>query len=127
MCNMVLNSELNGVELYFDNKPSQEILNNLKGNSFRWSGKKLCWYAKQSPNTLTIAQELSGEANQEQQTVITDSINQTPITRTTKEKNKLLPLYNRIQFTPGTTTKDQYKYKFVGSNYTGLDTKETAK
>jgi len=126
MCNMVLNQELNGVELYFDNKPSQEILNNLKGNSFRWSGKKLCWYAKQSPNTLTIAQELSGETNQEQQTIITDNTNQTPTNKTTKEKNKLLPLYDRIQFTEGTTTKEQYRYKFVGSNYTGLPTKETA-
>ena len=45
---MSLNQELNGIELYFDQKPPQTIIDNLKSNKFRWSGFKKCWYAKQS-------------------------------------------------------------------------------
>ena len=37
MCKVVLNNELNGVELYFTNKPSSDVLTNLKENKFRWN------------------------------------------------------------------------------------------
>jgi len=94
---MELNQELNGVELYFEDKPPQTILSNLKENRFRWSNNKKCWYAKQSPNTLKIAQELSGEVNQE--SVITDDTNQTTTTKTTKTQNKILPLWNLTRWT----------------------------
>lgn len=97
MCNMVLNQELNGVELYFDGKPEQEILSNLKSSGFRWSGKKFCWYAKQNEKTLSIAHELTGEIKADQ---ITDSTNQTaPITKTTKPQNKSISLWDLTQWT----------------------------
>lgn len=60
MCKLVLNSELNGVELYFGQvKPAKEILTDLKLNGFRWNGKKICWYAKQNNDTLEIANKYS--------------------------------------------------------------------
>ena len=34
MCKVLLNEKLNGVELYFENKPAQEIINILKENKF---------------------------------------------------------------------------------------------
>lgn len=46
-----LNEELNGVELYFSGKPSEEIREQLKANGFRWS-KRGFWYAKQNTKTL---------------------------------------------------------------------------
>jgi len=99
MCEMVLNEELNGVELYFEDKPSQNILNNLKENRFRWSNNKKCWYAKQNNNTLTIAQELSGEVNQDQELTITDNTNQiAPKTKTIKAKNKVTSLWDVTQW-----------------------------
>lgn len=58
MTSMVLNQELNGVELYFGEKPVQTIINNLKAIGFRWNGKKLCWYAKQNEETVAEAQKL---------------------------------------------------------------------
>lgn len=122
---MELNEELNGVELYFEDKPSQEILTTLKSNGYRWSGKKFCWYAKQSPKTLELAQSITN--SQPLPTNTTTDQTTTNNTKSAKPQNKTLPLYNRVQFTAGTTTKDDYRYKFVGSNYTGLDTKETAK
>ncbi|RKJ71484.1 hypothetical protein D7X33_22255 [Butyricicoccus sp. 1XD8-22] len=56
---MKLNEEKNGIELYFDNKPSEEVRNLLKQNGFRWGKYNKCWYAKQSDKTLAIAQQLS--------------------------------------------------------------------
>ena len=54
-----INNELNGVEIYFSGKPIKEILTNLKAEGFRWNGKKLCWYAKQSPNTIATAESMA--------------------------------------------------------------------
>lgn len=54
MCKMMLNEQLNGVELYFSGKPKREILNDLKAHGYRWNGKKFCWYAKQSKETLEV-------------------------------------------------------------------------
>ena len=64
MCKVLLNNELNGVELYFNGKPSQEVREEMKINGFRWNGKKVCWYAKQNNKTIAIAEKL-GNANLE--------------------------------------------------------------
>lgn len=48
----VLNPELNGIEVYFDEKPGDIIRDNLKSQGFRWSGRKKCWYAKQTDDRL---------------------------------------------------------------------------
>lgn len=52
---VVLNDDKNGVELYFNSKPNEEVRNNLKSNGFKWSRFNKCWYAKQSDNTLNFA------------------------------------------------------------------------
>ena len=46
MVSLVFNKELNGIELYFDKKPLQTIIDNLKNAGFRWHSFKKCWYAK---------------------------------------------------------------------------------
>ncbi|PKR82884.1 LPD29 domain-containing protein [Heyndrickxia camelliae] len=56
---MKINEELNGIELYFNSKPSKEVRDNLKANKFRWSSFKNCWYARQSENTFQIANSLT--------------------------------------------------------------------
>lgn len=53
-----LNEDKNGVEIYFSNKPSEEVRNNLKSHGFRWSKYNKCWYAKQSENALNFANSL---------------------------------------------------------------------
>lgn len=112
-----LNNELNGVEIYFKGKPVKEILTNLKANGFRWNGKKLCWYAKQSEDTIATAEAMAN--GQEIKIEATQT--------TTKATNKkVISLADRLQFIPGTTDISQYSFHTVGSNYTGLNTKETA-
>lgn len=112
-----LNNQLNGVEIYFNDKPAREILDELKGKKFRWNGKKLCWYAKQSDETITTAKSMTGE-----QEAIVGTTQATP--RLTNKK--AISLVNRLNFIPGTTDISEYHFHTVGSNYTGLSTKETA-
>lgn len=61
---ITLNSEFNGIEIRFPEKPSQDIIEQLKENGFRWS-KRGFWYAKQSPERLKFAESLG---------IITDQI-----------------------------------------------------
>lgn len=59
-----LNPDFNGIEIKFDGKPSQETLDDLKANGFRWHNKKKVWYAKQSPDRLELAQQYATEVEQ---------------------------------------------------------------
>lgn len=45
-CKIVTNEEHQGEELYFDDKPTEEIITILKENGYRWHRTKRCWYRK---------------------------------------------------------------------------------
>jgi len=115
MCKVVLNSELNGVEMYFEGKPVQTIIDSLKALKFRWNGLKKCWYAKQSAETIAVAQKYSNIE------IATETIT------STKAINKNISLWNRVQFIEGKEDTSKYDYRYVGSNYSGLTVKDTAK
>lgn len=85
MCKVLLNNELNGVELYFNGKPSQEVREEMKINGFRWNGKKVCWYAKQNNKTIALANKL-GNKNLEVSAI-----------KTAKKENKI-DLWSLTQF-----------------------------
>jgi len=55
---ITLNEKLNGIELKFNSKPSEEIRTKLKELQFRWHSKKAIWYAKQSPERIELANQL---------------------------------------------------------------------
>lgn len=55
---IILNEEKNGIELYFMDKPGEEIRDNLKANGFRWSRYNNCWYAKQTEENISFANSL---------------------------------------------------------------------
>ena len=57
-CRVELNDKLNGVEIYFEIKPERNIIDEMKGEKFRYNGKKSCWYAKQTDSTLSFANKL---------------------------------------------------------------------
>ena len=57
--NIVMNNEKNGIEIRFGGKPAVEIIESLKANGFRWSGKQKMWYAKQSTETMAFANSLN--------------------------------------------------------------------
>lgn len=54
-----INEELNGIELYFDNKPGNETLTHLKSNGFRYSGFKKCWWNKRTNESLKVANDIT--------------------------------------------------------------------
>ena len=56
-----LNSEYNGIEIYFDTCPELSVREKLKANGFRWHGGKMCWYAKYNEERLKLAKELCGD------------------------------------------------------------------
>lgn len=59
-----VNEEKDGIEISFPGKPSEEIREALKKAGFRWHSARRVWYAKQTPDRLTLAQILTGEAAQ---------------------------------------------------------------
>ncbi|WP_333980530.1 LPD29 domain-containing protein [Bacillus pumilus] len=54
-----INEELNGIELYFDNKPGNDTLTYLKSNGFRYSGFKKCWWRKRTNESLEVANDIT--------------------------------------------------------------------
>lgn len=46
------NEEKNGIEVKFNTKPDQEVINDLKVNGFRWHRVKKVWYAKQTDERI---------------------------------------------------------------------------
>lgn len=55
------NEEKNGIEVKFNTKPDQEILNELKKNGFRWHRVKKVWYAKQTEERVNFVNSLVAE------------------------------------------------------------------
>lgn len=49
---IIKNEEHNGLEIYFGEKPSEEIRAALKEIKFRWHGVKKCWYGRAELSTV---------------------------------------------------------------------------
>lgn len=48
------NKQFNGIEIYFNEKPQQNIITALKAHYFRWHTLKKCWYAKNSEKNINF-------------------------------------------------------------------------
>ena len=59
MTTYLINEEHNGIEIYFDNKPAAQTRDTLKSDGFRWHNAKKCWYAKNTPARLSLAESLA--------------------------------------------------------------------
>ena len=121
MCKVLLNEKLNGVELYFEGKPAGTVLADLKANGFRWNGKKVCWYAKQSEETLKVANTYS-EGSKEVATASLKKINKidlfklTTFTEVEREKN-----YNTKEIAKEIRSALKARFKFVKFSVTSKD------
>ena len=62
------NEEKNGIELYFTDKPDEEIRDTLKSNGFRWARYNKCWYCKDTEEKRNLLRSL-GWLNEENKTV----------------------------------------------------------
>lgn len=49
---IIKNEEHNGLEIYFDAKPIEEVRSALKEIKFRWHGMKKCWYGRAEISTV---------------------------------------------------------------------------
>lgn len=58
MAHYLRNTEKKGIEIYFDVKPSDAILTQLKVNHWRWLPTKGCWYNRYSTDNEFLAKEL---------------------------------------------------------------------
>lgn len=58
---IVENLEKNGIELYFEGKPSEDFRNMLKQFGFRWNRNKKCWYAKRDSDVLIVFENLQNQ------------------------------------------------------------------
>jgi len=54
------NEKQNGIEIGFKNKPSQNIIDTLKQNGFRWSKYNKVWYAKYNKSLFLKMQNILG-------------------------------------------------------------------
>lgn len=121
MCKVLLNEKLNGVELYFEGKPAGTVLADLKANGFRWNGKKVCWCAKQSEETLKVANTYS-EGSKEVTTASSKKINKidlfelTNYTEVEREKN-----YNAKEIAKEIRAALKARFKFVKFSVTSKD------
>jgi len=76
-CEVKFNTEKNGIELYFNDKPSEEIRNQLKANGYRWAKFNKCWYTKDSEQAKQFLQSiglLNNEGQQENNTINTTEL-----------------------------------------------------
>ena len=49
---MVVNSELNRLQIVFDDKPNEKLRENLKGEGFRWAPSQGAWQRQLTPNAF---------------------------------------------------------------------------
>ena len=57
---LVVNQECHGLELYFPEKPDEEVLTQLKSARWRYHQAKKCWYARQNAANQKIAEQITG-------------------------------------------------------------------
>ena len=60
-----LNTEHNGIEIYFESKPPESMLQELRDNGWRWHSVKRCWFTKKSDKSLALAKKLSADSEEQ--------------------------------------------------------------
>ncbi|WP_161957654.1 LPD29 domain-containing protein [Bacillus amyloliquefaciens] len=93
-----INEELNGIELYFNSKPEQEVLTHLKSNGFRYSGFKKCWWNKCSEKSMQVANNVTKQE-------LTSSKTITKIKK--KSKVEKMSLWDATQWNEFEVNKEQ--------------------
>lgn len=74
MAQVTVNDQMNGIEVRFEGKPAAAIIESLKENGFRWSGRQKMWYAKQNADRLSFAGTLGQIGSQPAGKVIDNAV-----------------------------------------------------
>ena len=65
---IVRNADANRLQLFFDEKPSEEMRAKLKANGFRWAPSQQAWQRQLTPNAERAVERLFGEEMQKMHT-----------------------------------------------------------
>ena len=57
------NLQVNGIEIYFEKKPSSHIIGSLKSDGWHWHNGKRCWYNKHNEYNYYVANRICNEFN----------------------------------------------------------------
>lgn len=106
------NPEKKGIEIKFDGRPEQSVIDKLNAGGFRWSRKQKIWYAKKNSRTEAIANELSGKTED----VVNDNtpVQQQPAaTKTQAQANTENNNIGHAGFDGSQENKDRLKNKLL--------------
>lgn len=53
-----VNSTRHGIEIYFEKRPKEEVLDELRKKGWRWQHQKQCWYTRVTTESLFLAMSL---------------------------------------------------------------------
>lgn len=87
------NKEFNGIELYFETKPNNDILTALKSHKFKWHTAKKCWFAKATDSNKEFVNGLTEHGTQPQ--ILTE--NSQKMYNSNTQKSELKYLLNGIK------------------------------
>lgn len=111
-----INTEKNGIEISFTEKPAAAVLDALKSAGYRWSSRRRIWWNRQSAAALEVAEKVTNGAQGAQFEASAKANIAAPV----------LDLWERCQWTPGPGGDDCHA-RFIGSNYKkGMSNKEIA-
>lgn len=93
---MQYNKEHNGVELKFPQRPSRDVINQLKERGFHWHTKNQLWFAKRTPEREAFARRLANEAKQEKAQAEAKAVAEKVKSGETRDSNCFAAHYDKI-------------------------------
>lgn len=81
------NQEYHGLELIFDQRPDQSVIDSLKEQGFRWHNKKKLWFAKETETRLAFANRL-GAIDAPEKTAEPEKTGETPAAKSLAKAEK---------------------------------------
>ena len=70
---VIHNKEINRIQFLFDEKPNEEVRNNLKHNGFHWSRNEGAWQREFNERTIKVTNNLVKEMFEKEQPKETES------------------------------------------------------
>lgn len=62
-CTISINLEKAGIEIRFEARPTDDVLNQIRGAGWRWSRYNRCWYTRNSDESLAWATQFATQFN----------------------------------------------------------------
>ena len=100
---VIINTEKNGIELYFKGKPSEEVRKNLKDNGFRWTRFNKCWYCKDSEEKREFLRKIGYLEVDTEKKSIEQALEKNSVEVTEKNSVEVIEIKNNISHVVNTS------------------------